>query len=214
MSPPSEIYPLGLRPGQVPIRISIAEEWVIQSLGLVRTSKIKLTLAVRETSGSLYNGGPIKASLKPVNVKHRWNVRGKQQRVSNFRPRRFALRKIRVHAPSGCKGLKNVYWYPTPATRRIDDDHGKAFELAGSCIKCMRGILTCWMRQSERVEQFKKAQNFKFALHSKFHLLSGEEVCSTSQYEHLQVGGLCFYPGTYFFYFFLLIFFFKYIFSK
>ena len=44
------------------------------------------------------------------------------------------------------------------------------------------------MRQSDRVELFKKGQQAKFALHSKFHLITGEEVCSTEQYEHLQVG--------------------------
>lgn len=33
--------------------------------------------------------------------------------------------------------------------RRIDDDRGKAYELGQSAVKCMRGILFCWMRQAE-----------------------------------------------------------------
>lgn len=51
----------------------------------------------------------------------------------------------------------------------------------------MRGILTCWMRQADKVEKFKKGQQPKFALHSKFHPLSGAEVISSENYGHLQV---------------------------
>lgn len=52
----------------------------------------------------------------------------------------------------------------------------------------MRGILTCWIKQSARIEQFKKKQCDAFALHSKFHLLTGAEVYSDEEYNHLQVG--------------------------
>lgn len=72
-------------------------------------------------------------------------------------------------------------------SRRIDDDRGKAYELGQSCVKCMRGILTCWMRQTENVENFKKGQHPKFALHSKFHLETGAEILSSDDYGHLQV---------------------------
>ncbi|XP_063877838.1 probable phosphorylase b kinase regulatory subunit beta isoform X5 [Scylla paramamosain] len=78
-------------------------------------------------------------------------------------------------------------WSLFQAYRRIDDDRGKAYELGQSCVKCMRGILTCWMRQCEHVESFKKGQNPKFALHAKFHLLTGEEVISSEEYGHLQI---------------------------
>lgn len=78
-------------------------------------------------------------------------------------------------------------WSLYQAYRRIDDDRGKAYELGQSCVKCMRGILTCWMRQTERVENFKKGQQPKYALHSKFHLMTGEEVLSTDDYGHLQI---------------------------
>ncbi|KAF2352247.1 Glycoside hydrolase family 15/Phosphorylase b kinase regulatory chain family [Trinorchestia longiramus] len=84
-------------------------------------------------------------------------------------------------------------WSLYQSYRRIDDDHGKAYELGGSCIKCMRGILSCWMRQSDRVEMFKKGQAGRYALHSKFHLITGEEVCSTEQFEHLQLDVIAVY---------------------
>ncbi|KAG0711404.1 putative phosphorylase b kinase regulatory subunit beta [Chionoecetes opilio] len=78
-------------------------------------------------------------------------------------------------------------WSLFQAYRRIDDDRGKAYELGQSCVKCMRGILTCWMRQCKHVENFKKGQQPKFALHAKFHLLTGEEVISSDEYGHLQI---------------------------
>lgn len=51
----------------------------------------------------------------------------------------------------------------------------------------MRGILECWMKQSSRVEQFKKQQSNKFALHCKFHLDTGEVIWQDDDYFHLQV---------------------------
>ncbi|XP_071549609.1 probable phosphorylase b kinase regulatory subunit beta isoform X2 [Panulirus ornatus] len=78
-------------------------------------------------------------------------------------------------------------WSLFQAYRRIDDDRGKAYELGQSCVKCMRGILTCWMRQTEHVENFKKGQQPKYALHSKFHLITGEQIVSSDNYGHLQI---------------------------
>lgn len=71
--------------------------------------------------------------------------------------------------------------------RRIDDDRGKSYELGQSAIKCMRGILECWMKQSSRVELFKKNQSNRFALHCKFHLDTGDEIFKDEDYNHLQV---------------------------
>ena len=71
--------------------------------------------------------------------------------------------------------------------RRVDDDKGRTHELAQSAVKCMRGILACWLRQADRVEKFKHNQNQKNALHSKFHLITGDVVASDDDYEHLQV---------------------------
>lgn len=71
--------------------------------------------------------------------------------------------------------------------RRIDDDRGKSYELGQSAVKCMRGILACWIRQADKVENFKKHQCNKFALHSKFNLRNGNVIYSGEEYPHLQV---------------------------
>jgi len=71
--------------------------------------------------------------------------------------------------------------------RRIDDDRGKSYELGQSAVKCMRGILACWIRQADLIECFKKHQCNKFALHSKFNLKNGDVVHSGDGYPHLQV---------------------------
>jgi phosphorylase kinase alpha/beta subunit len=71
--------------------------------------------------------------------------------------------------------------------RRIDDDRGKSYELGQSAVKCMRGILECWIKQAPRIELFKKNQCNKHALHCKFHLTTGAEVYNDEEYHHLQV---------------------------
>lgn len=71
--------------------------------------------------------------------------------------------------------------------RRIDDDRGKSYELGQAAVKCMRGILECWIRQADRVEKFKKHQCNANALHVKFHLTTGDEVFTDDKYYHLQI---------------------------
>ncbi|XP_014600411.1 PREDICTED: probable phosphorylase b kinase regulatory subunit beta isoform X1 [Polistes canadensis] len=78
-------------------------------------------------------------------------------------------------------------WSLYQAYRRIDDDRGKSYELGQSAIKCMRGILECWMKQSSRVELFKRNQSNRFALHCKFHLNTGDEILQDIEYHHLQI---------------------------
>ncbi|KAK9752586.1 Phosphorylase b kinase C-terminal domain [Popillia japonica] len=78
-------------------------------------------------------------------------------------------------------------WGLYQAYRRIDDDRGKSYELGQSTVKCMRGILESWTRQSYRVELFKKNQCNAHALHVKFHLIRGDQVYSDTQYNHLQI---------------------------
>ncbi|KAI4464851.1 phosphorylase b kinase regulatory subunit [Holotrichia oblita] len=56
-------------------------------------------------------------------------------------------------------------WGLYQAYRRIDDDRGKSYELGQSTVKCMRGILESWIRQSYRIELFKKNQCNAHALH-------------------------------------------------
>ncbi|XP_071369559.1 phosphorylase b kinase regulatory subunit beta-like, partial [Centroberyx affinis] len=72
-------------------------------------------------------------------------------------------------------------------TRRIDDDMGRTHELEHSAVKCMRGILYCYMRQSDKVEQFKQDPSPSKCLHSMFNVDTGDEVHSNSDYSHLQI---------------------------
>lgn len=79
-------------------------------------------------------------------------------------------------------------WSLFQSYKRLDDDRGKAYELGQSVVKCMRGILFCWMKQSEyKMENFKMNQCPKHALHSKFNLNTGEVIVSEDQYGHLQI---------------------------
>ncbi|KAK2190913.1 hypothetical protein NP493_65g06037 [Ridgeia piscesae] len=84
-------------------------------------------------------------------------------------------------------------WALSQAFKRIDDDKGKTLELAQSAVKCMRGILACWMRQADKVEKFKMNQSPKNALHSKFHLVTGDTVTRDEEYEHLQIDCVALY---------------------
>ncbi|XP_074596795.1 putative phosphorylase b kinase regulatory subunit beta isoform X2 [Brevipalpus obovatus] len=73
-------------------------------------------------------------------------------------------------------------------TKRIDDDNGKAYELGQSVVKCMRGILFAWMRQSkDKVEMFKTNQSPSHAIHSKFNLNTGLPLTNCPNYGHLQI---------------------------
>ncbi|XP_026281117.1 probable phosphorylase b kinase regulatory subunit beta isoform X1 [Frankliniella occidentalis] len=78
-------------------------------------------------------------------------------------------------------------WSLYQAYRRIDDDRGKSYELGQSSVKCMRGILECWIKQAPRIELFKKNQCNKHALHCKFHLITGDIILSDDEYTHLQI---------------------------
>ncbi|XP_062275709.1 phosphorylase b kinase regulatory subunit beta isoform X3 [Scomber scombrus] len=78
-------------------------------------------------------------------------------------------------------------WALALAYRRIDDDMGRTHELEHSAIKCMRGILYCYMRQSDKVEQFKQDPNPAKCLHSVFNVDTGDEVYGYGDYNHLQI---------------------------
>ncbi|RXM31607.1 Phosphorylase b kinase regulatory subunit beta [Acipenser ruthenus] len=51
----------------------------------------------------------------------------------------------------------------------------------------MRGILYCYMRQADKVEQFKKDPSPSKCLHSVFNIHTGDEVLTYDTYCHLQV---------------------------
>lgn len=84
-------------------------------------------------------------------------------------------------------------WSLYQAYRRIDDDRGKSHELGQSAVKCMRGILECWIKQADRVELFKQRQCTTHALHVKFHIHTGEIIYSDEAYNHLQIDVISIY---------------------
>ncbi|XP_048461941.1 phosphorylase b kinase regulatory subunit beta [Rhincodon typus] len=70
---------------------------------------------------------------------------------------------------------------------RIDDDKGRTHELEYCAVKCMRGILYCYMRQADKVEHFKQHSDPSNCLHSVFNVHTGDEVLSSEEYGHLQI---------------------------
>nr|XP_057944758.1 phosphorylase b kinase regulatory subunit beta isoform X3 [Doryrhamphus excisus]XP_057944759.1 phosphorylase b kinase regulatory subunit beta isoform X3 [Doryrhamphus excisus] len=78
-------------------------------------------------------------------------------------------------------------WALAMAYRRIDDDMGRTHELEHSAIKCMRGILYCYMRQAHKVEEFKQDPSPSKCLHSMFNVDTGDEIHTYSEYHHLQI---------------------------
>ncbi|XP_052457398.1 phosphorylase b kinase regulatory subunit beta isoform X2 [Carassius gibelio] len=103
-----------------------------------------------------------------------------------------------VKTASTCKEAKvrdSLYcaasiWALGLAYRRIDDDMGRTHELEHSAIKCMRGILYCYMRQSDKVEKFKQDPSPSTCLHSVFNVLTGDEIFSNEEYSHLQIDAM------------------------
>jgi len=88
----------------------------------------------------------------------------------------------------------NVYcasalWAFSMAYRHVGDDKGRTHELEQSAVKCMRGILFCYMRQSEKVERFKLRQSWEDALHARFDCFTGDPVTTDEEWGHLQIDG-------------------------
>uniref|UniRef100_A0A8C5SXE0 Phosphorylase b kinase regulatory subunit n=1 Tax=Laticauda laticaudata TaxID=8630 RepID=A0A8C5SXE0_LATLA len=81
-------------------------------------------------------------------------------------------------------------WVLALAYRRIDDDKGRTHELEHSAIKCMRGILFCYMRQADKVQQYKQDPKPSKCLHSVFNVHTGDEVFSHEEYGHLQINAV------------------------
>ncbi|XP_042653524.1 phosphorylase b kinase regulatory subunit beta isoform X4 [Tyto alba] len=96
-------------------------------------------------------------------------------------------RKAKVHDSLYCAACA---WALALAYRRIDDDKGRTHELEHSAIKCMRGILYCYMRQADKVQQFKQDPKPSGCLHSVFSAHTGDEVFSHKEYGHLQINAL------------------------
>ena len=89
---------------------------------------------------------------------------------------------------------ENIYcaqalWALGRAYRLVDNDGGRTHELDNTAVKCLRGVLFCWMRQHEKVEQFKASPCADNSLNLTFDSLTGEakEVSEYAKYPHLQL---------------------------
>lgn len=92
----------------------------------------------------------------------------------------------------------NVYsilavWGLALAYRQLDNDGGRGYELAQSCVKLMRGLLQAMMRQAHKVEQFKQSLAPHDALHAKYNTESGEPVVGDYAWGHLQIDATSLY---------------------
>lgn len=68
----------------------------------------------------------------------------------------------------------------------MDNDRGRTYLLGQIAVKAMRGILFCWMRQVAKMEKYKQDPSKENALHSKFNIVTGEEL-NDLNYGHLQI---------------------------
>ena len=113
--------------------------------------------------------------------------------------------------------VENVFcaiavWSLRQCYRKIDNDQGRAHELGQAAVKCMRGILDCWMKQAKKVDRvfsilkvndvlfqveiFKGEQSPKDALHSKFNVFDGSEVEGADEVGQLQICAISIYLLT------------------
>ncbi|XP_073254168.1 phosphorylase b kinase regulatory subunit alpha, skeletal muscle isoform-like isoform X1 [Porites lutea] len=75
----------------------------------------------------------------------------------------------------------------------VDEDRARAHELTQSVVKCMRGLLTCMMRQVHKVEKFKKSQAKEDALHAKYNLKTCSPCVGDHAWGHLQIDATSLY---------------------
>ncbi|XP_048040660.1 phosphorylase b kinase regulatory subunit beta isoform X1 [Megalobrama amblycephala] len=147
-------------------------------------------------SGSIYE--PLKLSVLHRDDEPLWEkldrfYRAVKSTILNYQSPTTGL--FPVKTCSTCKEAKvrdSLYcaasiWALALAYRRIDDDMGRTHELEHSAIKCMRGIMYCYMRQSDKVEKFKQDPSPSTCLHSIFNVHTGDEVYQYEEYSHLQI---------------------------
>ncbi len=92
----------------------------------------------------------------------------------------------------------NVYsilcvWGLALSYRKFNPDHHRSYLLSQSVVKLMRGLLTAMMRQSDKVEKFKKTLNPMDALHAKYGTNTGLAVVGDSEWGHLQLDATSLY---------------------
>uniref|UniRef100_A0A7I4YMH8 Phosphorylase b kinase regulatory subunit n=3 Tax=Haemonchus contortus TaxID=6289 RepID=A0A7I4YMH8_HAECO len=80
-------------------------------------------------------------------------------------------------------------WACSIAYKRLDDERGRQTELRQSAVKTMRGILFCWMQQSESLNAFKSNNSAEHALRARFDLHTGMCLNRPNEglYGHMQM---------------------------
>ncbi|XP_048576462.1 phosphorylase b kinase regulatory subunit beta [Nematostella vectensis] len=97
---------------------------------------------------------------------------------------------------------ENIYcamaaWGVGTAYRHMGDNQGRTYELQQSAVKCMRGILFCYMRQADKVELFKRNQLSENSLHVLFDVNTGDPIYKAdTEYSHLQTDVVSLYIIT------------------
>lgn len=83
-------------------------------------------------------------------------------------------------------------WSLRQCYAKVDSDMGRTYHLGQIAVKAMRGIMFCWMQQCDKLEGFKVNQTTQNALHSKFDIITGEEI-HDEHYGHLQIDCVALY---------------------
>ena len=86
----------------------------------------------------------------------------------------------------------NVYsilcvWGLSLSYKKYNPDHARTYLLSQSVVKLMRGLLNSMMRQSSKVEKFKKTLKPIDALHAKYGTNTGLPVVEDDEWGHLQL---------------------------
>ncbi len=92
----------------------------------------------------------------------------------------------------------NVYsilgvWGLALSYRKHNPDHHRSYLLSQSVVKLMRGLLGAMMRQSDRIEAFKKSLNPTDALHAKYGTSTALAVVGDDEWGHLQLDATSLY---------------------
>ncbi|MBU4110031.1 glycoside hydrolase family 15 protein, partial [bacterium] len=86
----------------------------------------------------------------------------------------------------------NVYsimsvWGLGLSYKKFYPEHHRTYLLSQSVVKLMRGLLNAMMRQSDRIEAYKKTNNPTDALHAKYGTSTGLAVVGDDEWGHLQL---------------------------
>jgi phosphorylase kinase alpha/beta subunit len=98
---------------------------------------------------------------------------------SNSKQNSIGLIKDTIYCSMTVWSLRQCY-------TKVDSDKGRTYHLGQIAVKSMRGILFCWMRQGHKLEKFKLNPSPENALHSKFNIITGDEL-QDENYGHLQI---------------------------